>query len=98
MTVGGDGDDLMLGGTGNDILNGGGGADVLIGGSGNDILVIDDSSFSHLDGGTGIDTLRLGVAGNLDLSAIANSRLESIEVIDLSNDGGNSTNLRTRRI
>jgi large repetitive protein len=99
-------------GTGNDtfIANG---ADVLLGGMGQDIFTVNSSMITALqnkfgaggntnqlakiDGGAGIDTIRMGGTGglNLDFSLISNtavgniegaSRINSIERIDLRTD------------
>jgi hypothetical protein len=55
---GADGIDTLLGSDGSEILNGGGGADNVSGGGGNDILVY-DANDTNLDGGAGIDVLRI---------------------------------------
>ena len=102
--VGGDGADTLtgdsganqlIGGDGNDILIGNGGADVLRGGggvvAGDDILAISDADFAVIDGGLGNDTLRFDAPINLDLSILGNSKIRSIENIDLANDDGAST-------
>ena len=81
----------IVAGRGDDILVGNGGADVLRGGGGNDILAISDANFASLNGGLGTDTLRLDAAINLDLTAIGNTRLSGIEVIDLNNTGSTLT-------
>jgi hypothetical protein len=106
--------DVIVGGAGNDKLVGNGGPDGLHGGSGDDTLVIDSRNIKALaagfkpkagllarvDGGTGIDTLKLaGSDVTLDLRAIANqggsapgstSRIESIERIYLTGSGNNT--------
>ena len=74
----------IIGGAGDDILIGNGGADVLRGGGGNDVLAISDDNFSIIDGGLGIDTLRLDSTMILNLTNILNNRVDSIEVIDLN--------------
>jgi hypothetical protein len=83
---------IMVGGLGNDTLNGGGGTDALQGGAGDDRLVVSDFTFLRVDGGSGDDTLALRGGGlTLDLAAIADTKLESIEAIDL---GGGWNTLR----
>jgi len=83
--------DQLVAGAGDDILLGNSGADVLRGGAGDDILAVSDLTFASLDGGTGIDTLRFDVPLDIDLRTLADTKLDSIEIIDLTNDGGNST-------
>ena len=76
----------MVGGLGNDILLGQGGADVLYGGSGNDILTVTDNTFFKLKGGSGIDTLKLADGLDLDLTTIANNKVQGIEKIDMRSE------------
>jgi hypothetical protein len=73
--VGNDGPNLLtgttaaetfVGGRGDDILQGNGGQDSLEGGQGNDQIYVSDSTFRHVDGGGGDDTLFLGFGGALD--------------------------------
>lgn len=111
--------ETLIGGAGNDTLTGNGGADVLYGGSGDDVIVINPGNLSALaaaygsggnttqlarvDGGSGIDTLKLAGAGmTLDMSTLAqqgagdpgsSSRIESIERIDLTGSGNNTLNI-----
>ena len=95
----------VLGTDGNDDLNVDGEATVVLAGAGDDVLNIDgfgDADLLKLDGGTGTDTLCLvnldaGTNPNsslhLDLSTLADSRISSIEHIDLSGNGDNSLTL-----
>ncbi len=88
--------EVMVAGEGSDTLRGEGGADVLYGGAGNDRIEIGDDGFSRIDGGTGKDTLGLSGSGVvLDLTAIADSSIRGIEVIDLMG-GGNTLILQFR--
>ncbi|QAU32824.1 VCBS domain-containing protein [Janthinobacterium sp. 17J80-10] len=75
--------DTLIGNAGNDILTGDGGRDVLIGGAGNDVLKVADANFFKLDGGTGIDTMELTAGMTIDFTALANTRVEGIEVLTL---------------
>jgi len=80
----------FVGSAGNDMLIGGGGADALSGGAGNDVLAISDTSFRSIDGGGGVDTLRVDGAA-LDLTTIADNRIASMERIDLASNGAAQT-------
>ncbi len=85
--------DVLLAAQGDDTLVGGGGADVLKGGTGDDVLSVGDLNFRRVDGGSGEDVLLLAGTGlSLDLTAIADTRLQNIEMINL-NGGSNSLNL-----
>lgn len=84
---------VLDGNRGNDTLDGGAGNDTLIGGLGDDVLVWDAADGS-VQGGAGTDTLRIeggGVA--LDLTAIANTVITDIELIDLTGTGNNTLTL-----
>ncbi len=83
--------DIMVGGRGNDGLAGNGGADVLIGGQGNDFLVVSSTNFRRLVGGTGNDTLMIDAGGlTLNLSNVADNRIQGIEAIDITGTGNNT--------
>ena len=94
--VNGDGFDGLIVGAFKDDPNGNGGADVLCGGEGNDILAISDTSaFKSISGGTGSDTLRLdGSDKTLNLTSIADNKIQGIENIDLSQSGNHSVVLK----
>ncbi len=90
---------------GDDVLNADGRATVVLAGAGDDVLTIDgfgDADLLKFDGGSGTDTLRLNGAGlSLDLSTLADTRLSSIERIDLSGGapgGSMSNSLNLRRL
>ena len=88
------GADDIVAGLGDDTLDGKGGADALLGGGGNDTIKVADLTFLRVDGGSGTDTLALDGAGvTLDLSAIPNSKLQDIEVIDITGAGNNTLTL-----
>jgi len=94
--VGTDGDDVLVGSPNGDSLAGGSGQDILNGGGGDDILVYDPadlggSAATVYDGGAGSDTLRFASASqSLDLMALAQSKIQNIEVIDLTGTGNNT--------
>ena len=89
--------ETLVGGAGDDAIYGNGGADVMYGGAGNDVFyvnqdnisqlsqaVVPNGRFARIDGGGGVDTLSLDGTGiTLDLTQIANTRLQSIEKINL---------------
>ncbi|WP_263834133.1 VCBS domain-containing protein, partial [Sulfurospirillum oryzae] len=88
---GSDGNDVLHGGDGNDILDGGTGADALYGDAGNDTLVY-DSHDVQADGGSGIDTLLIKDS-TVDFSTIGDTKIENIEILDLSKASVSIVNL-----
>jgi len=97
----------LVAGDGNDTLISGGGSDVLYGGSGDDTLVINASTITalatnsgnssqaiaRLDGGTGIDTVKLDGAGlTLDLTATRTPAIIETEKIDITTSNAASGN------
>jgi hypothetical protein len=84
----------FIGARGEDTLIGKGGADVFHGGEGDDNIKVSTLDFFLVDGGTGKDTLELDGAGlNLDLTALANNRIQAIEQIDITGAGANTLTL-----
>jgi Ca2+-binding RTX toxin-like protein len=93
------GANVMVGGRGNDTLVGNGGADVISGGQGNDLLAVGDLNFKRIVGGTGTDTLRLDGSGQtLNLTTLADNRVQSIEQIDITGSGNNTLTLNKREV
>src|SRR5688572_10689124 len=87
--TGGDGNDRLLGGDGNDTLVGGAGADKFEGGDGNDLLVVGSALVASVDGGTGVDTVKLDALGvSIDLTGLLD-KFASIEKLHL---GGKTAN------
>ena len=102
---------VIAGGAGNDTISLSRGGSVALGGAGDDTLVIGigflleglagavDGRISHLDGGSGVDTLKIDGSGIvLDLTALQNpgmgllhgvGRLSGIERVDLTGSGDN---------
>ena len=89
--TGTDGKDKIHGGDGDDTLNGGANKDWLYGDAGNDTLTF-DAKDAVIDGGSGVDTLVLPSATNIDFSTLdtATNPIKNIEVIDLGISGTNT--------
>ncbi|MFZ3120777.1 MAG: hypothetical protein WA159_20935, partial [Variovorax sp.] len=96
--------DTLIGRDKADTLTGAGGADVMYGGAGNDTLVLNNSNVASLnvagariDGGTGVDTFKLfntdNVGITLDLTAVGNTKLTSIERFDITGTANNTLKL-----
>jgi hypothetical protein len=108
--VGGAGNDTLTGGGGADVMFGGAGRDVFVLGASNLTALRAapaEGQIARVDGG-GLDTLRLSGSGlTLDLTAIANvsgagpdggSRIDSVEIVDLTGSGPNALVLATRDV
>jgi serralysin len=78
--------DILYGGDGKDRLDGSAGQDQLSGGAGKDVLIWDAVDI-NVDGGEGTDTL-LVLSGDLDLTAVNDVIIVSIEKADLAADAG----------
>ena len=79
--LGGGGNDKLTGGDGDDHIDAGAGTGWLFGGAGNDRLVVENDDFLTIDGGADIDTIVVNFT--LDLTGVADSRIENIERFDL---------------
>ncbi|MBC2733979.1 MAG: cadherin-like domain-containing protein, partial [Desulfobacteraceae bacterium] len=88
---GGSGNDTLVGGDGSDTLDGGAGADIVDGGRGADSIVFDEND-THIDGGTGLDTLLISNEV-LDFSALSDGTIENIEKLDLNSADAQSISL-----
>ncbi len=85
---------VMVGGGGGDALVGNGGADVMRGGSGDDSHTVSDLTFLRIDGGSGSDKLILAGSGHsLNLTTTPNTKITSIEQIDINGSGANTITL-----
>ena len=103
--VGTSADEHFVAGSGDDILTGNGGADSMIGGAGNDTFVLNADNVAKLasttgavnaqvDGGTGIDTIKLDGAGiTLDLTALPSAVIKDVEHFDITGSGNNTLKL-----
>ena len=92
---GGSGNDTLNGDAGRDLLDGGIGTDKLNGGTDNDILVW--ASTDSYDGGSGVDTLKID-SGELNLTAVASSKIRNVEQIDLTAVDNNLLTLNARDV
>ncbi|MBF0627392.1 MAG: FG-GAP repeat protein, partial [Magnetococcales bacterium] len=91
--------DVLRGGLGADTLIGDGGVDVLIGGAGNDSLSVTDTFFQRIDGGGGVDTLKLdgtSLSFNFNTTAGLANRIQDIEIMDLGY--GNALTLGAKHV
>jgi Ca2+-binding RTX toxin-like protein len=76
------GNNVLSGGDGRDTIDGGAGADQLLGGNGDDRFVF-DALDTLVSGGAGTDTLAVAGGVTLDLRAVPDTRITSIERIEL---------------
>ncbi len=95
--------DRISGGQGNDTITGIGTDatgttatnvyhDVAYGGAGNDVIELTGLNFTKVDGGLGIDTLKISAGNPLSIDpGQLGTRLQGIETIDLSNSGSTLT-------
>ena len=88
------GANVMVGGGSGDAIVGNGGADVMRGGAGDDSLTASDLTFLRIDGGSGSDKLVLAGSGHsLNLTTTPNTKITSIEQIDINGSGANTITL-----
>ena len=86
---GSSGNNVITGGAGNDTIDGFGGADTLRGGAGNDTIIWRTSQ-GNVDGGDGLDTLRLTSDWNTSSLTLSDSNISNFENVEYSG----STNFR----
>ncbi|WP_233260963.1 S-layer family protein [Limnohabitans sp. WS1] len=97
------GTDTFTGGDGTDVITANGGADVIYAGAGNDTVIVNADNITQLataanmvlDGGTGINTLKVdGTGSTLDLTnATIAAKVSNFSVIDLTGTGNNTLKL-----
>ncbi len=76
---------FLLGGAGDDRLEAHADTEVLYGGAGDDVLSLADGDFRRVDGGSGSDTLVLGMDVALDFTEASDrGRVRGIETLSLS--------------
>ena len=79
---------FLHGGAGDDTLTAHADTTVLYGGAGDDVLELVDATFRRVDGGSGSDTLVLGMDVALDFTEASDrGRVRGIETVSLSDDG-----------
>ena len=83
-------DNILTGNSGNNVLNGRGGKDILKGAGGSDTLIW--SKPDVFDGGGGTDKLKVK-SGDLDLTAIADTKIKNVEIIDMTGANNNTLTL-----
>lgn len=84
-------DDYASGGEGNDKIYGSHGADTLHGDAGHDTLYANPNEDTLIDGGEGIDTLRVDRDGlDIDFTRLRPGKVKNIEWLDLGGGGGNT--------
>ena len=95
---GGAGTNVLHGGAGNDTLYNDSASDTLYGDDGDDAFIlaghgdatIDDSGFTAIHGGTGLDTISISGSGiTLDLNSINTTQLSGIETFNITGNGNN---------
>lgn len=87
---------VLLARQGDDTLVGAGGGDVYLGGQGSDTIQIADTSFLRIDGGNGRDTIQIPGGVDLNLTTIANTRVQGVEEFDLRGPGVSRLSLNLR--
>ncbi|MCV2355711.1 hypothetical protein LNV09_16320 [Paucibacter sp. B2R-40] len=88
------GANLITGNSGSNYITGGGGADTISAGAGNDVIGVSDISFVSIDGGSGLDSLKLNGAGLSNISQISGKVL-NIEQLDFSGGTADAFTLRS---
>jgi Ca2+-binding RTX toxin-like protein len=79
--TGNSGANVITGNAGNNTIVGGGGADTINAGGGADTVFVSDLNFTSIDGGSGVDSLKLDGLGVSNLNQLT-AKVKGIEVLD----------------
>ncbi|MFG6455798.1 beta strand repeat-containing protein [Roseateles sp. BYS96W] len=79
--TGNSGANVLVGNAGNNLITGGGGADTISAGGGADTIVVSDLAFASINGGSGIDSVKLDGLGVTNVNQLT-AKVTGIEVLD----------------
>ena len=91
--VGTSGADTLNGGDFNDRIDTNGGADVVHAGAGNDLILVHDDAWQSIDGGDGINTIRVVGSADLGGSNHGDQSVANIQILDLNTNAADSVRL-----
>lgn len=92
-------EETLIGTAGDDVFSSSGGFDVIYSGRGDDEINLGEGTFFRIDGGPGVDTVRLlGANLRLDLTLLPASSFRGVERIDISGTGENYARVDVRTL